>query len=254
MRINTKILFLIIAVLILAAVTSKSAPTGFDPNIPDTVYIDSIVTSIYFLSSVPIYFYNDEGLGGLEITITHNSPDIVIDSFSFVNGRVENYSLKGSAGLSSNTLTIYCFPLSEGLIPAGTGLLGDIYFSPLPGLVPQIDMLDTVTFSINNQEYATAFSDSLSNIFSPVFVEGYLDIIPGCCIGQRGNIDNSPDNILDIADLVYLVDYMFNGGPSPACNEEANVDGSPDEIVDIADMVYLVDYMFGTGPAPAMCP
>jgi hypothetical protein len=73
-----------------------------------------------------------------------------------------------------------------------------------------------------------------------------------CCIGIRGNIDNSPDQQISITDLVFLVDYMFQGGPAPACPEETDVDGSGG--LDIADMVYLVTFMFQGGPSPAACP
>ncbi|MCK4462592.1 MAG: SBBP repeat-containing protein, partial [candidate division Zixibacteria bacterium] len=82
----------------------------------------------------------------------------------------------------------------------------------------------------------------------------------GCCIGIRGNINYDPGDVIDISDLVYLVDYMFNGGPQPVCWEEANVDGSGDgppdgpEDIDIADLVHLVDYMFNQGPPPVPCP
>ena len=55
----------------------------------------------------------------------------------------------------------------------------------------------------------------------------------------------------DIADLVYLVDYMFNGGPEPPVLDATNVDGLGE--IDIADLVYLVDYMFNSGPEPT-CP
>ncbi|MFH1688321.1 MAG: M6 family metalloprotease domain-containing protein [bacterium] len=52
----------------------------------------------------------------------------------------------------------------------------------------------------------------------------------------------------DIADLVYLVNYMFNGGPTPPNLNAVDVNGDgmgPD----IADLVYLVNYMFNGGPA-----
>jgi len=83
----------------------------------------------------------------------------------------------------------------------------------------------------------------------------------GCCVGIRGNVDSDPVNAIDISDLVYLVDYMFTGGPAPACPEEANIDGSccanpPGESlsdIDISDLVYLVDYMFNGGPPPPAC-
>lgn len=83
---------------------------------------------------------------------------------------------------------------------------------------------------------------------------------PSCCVGDRGNVDGDPEDLIDISDLVYLVDYMFTGGAPPPCWEEANVDGSGDgppdgsEDIDISDLVYLVDYMFNGGPAPVACP
>jgi hypothetical protein len=76
----------------------------------------------------------------------------------------------------------------------------------------------------------------------------------GCCIGIRGNIDDDPGQSIDISDLVYLVDFMFNSGPEPNCFEEGDVDGSGGSTIDIADLVYLVDYMFNGGPAPVSCP
>lgn len=52
----------------------------------------------------------------------------------------------------------------------------------------------------------------------------------------------------DIEDLVYLVNYMFSGGPVPP--ELAAVDVNGNGIgPDIEDLVYLVAFMFGGGPA-----
>lgn len=72
-----------------------------------------------------------------------------------------------------------------------------------------------------------------------------------CCIGIRGNIDNDPDQIIDIEDLVYMVDFQFRGGPFPECVDEANVDAMG--MVDISDLVYLVDYQFRGGNEPVSC-
>ncbi|MFH1688402.1 MAG: M14 family zinc carboxypeptidase [bacterium] len=51
----------------------------------------------------------------------------------------------------------------------------------------------------------------------------------------------------DIVDLVYLVAYMFGGGPQPPVMSAADVDGISGG-PDIADLVYLVNYMFSQGP------
>jgi len=67
-----------------------------------------------------------------------------------------------------------------------------------------------------------------------------------------GDIDN--DGVgPDIADLVYLVTYMFQEGPAPPVPAACDVDGNGTIEPDIADLVYLVTYMFQEGPA-LQCP
>jgi len=80
-----------------------------------------------------------------------------------------------------------------------------------------------------------------------------IQVETGCCV-IRGDIDRSGIPPVDIADLVYLVDFMFNAGPVPFCFDEGDVDASGVEPIDIADLVYLVDYMFNSGPIPPVCP
>ena len=84
---------------------------------------------------------------------------------------------------------------------------------------------------------------------------GVGDACEDCCMDpMRGNIDFDPSDEISIADLVYLVNFFFNGGPPPPCPEEANVDGDAEGNMDIADLVHLVQYMFSGGPSPADCP
>lgn len=82
------------------------------------------------------------------------------------------------------------------------------------------------------------------------FTSGRLTYDPSCCQGITGNVDGVGE--VNVADLSYLVDYLFHSGASPPCLEEANVDGVGD--VNVADLAYLVDYLFFDGPAPAACP
>jgi PKD repeat protein len=60
--------------------------------------------------------------------------------------------------------------------------------------------------------------------------------------------DANGDGSIDLADAVYLVNYLFIGGPAPDPLDagDANCDGE----VDIADAVYLVNYLFIGGPPP----
>ena len=49
------------------------------------------------------------------------------------------------------------------------------------------------------------------------------DAAAGCCI-HRGDVDYSGGpNPIDISDIVYLVNYIFMGGPEPPCPEQADV-------------------------------
>ena len=74
-----------------------------------------------------------------------------------------------------------------------------------------------------------------------------------CCTGITGDIDGDGSYDPTISDLVYLVDYMFTGGPEPWCWKESNVDGLSQDRPDISDLVYLVTYMFSGGPALPSC-
>jgi bacillolysin len=63
--------------------------------------------------------------------------------------------------------------------------------------------------------------------------------------------DANGDEDINIGDAVYLIAYIFHGGPAPDPLDagDANCDGTPN----IADAVYLVNYIFNSGPAPC-CP
>lgn len=60
--------------------------------------------------------------------------------------------------------------------------------------------------------------------------------------------DTDGNGIVNISDAVYLISYIFGGGPAP----EPLLSGDADcnEIVNISDAVYLIAYIFGGGPAP----
>lgn len=74
----------------------------------------------------------------------------------------------------------------------------------------------------------------------------------GCCIGIRGNVDGDPGNAINVADVTYLVYYLFRHGPEPPCSEEGDVDGN--SAINVADVTYIVYYLFRSGPAPSVCP
>jgi hypothetical protein len=66
-----------------------------------------------------------------------------------------------------------------------------------------------------------------------------------------GDADGSGE--VDIDDAVYLISYIFSGGPPPDPPEAGDADCSGDS--DIDDVVYIIQYIFAGGPAPCdACP
>jgi hypothetical protein len=59
------------------------------------------------------------------------------------------------------------------------------------------------------------------------------------------------DGIVNVADMVYLMNYCFLNGPPPPDPDSAETDGY--EFLNIRDAVYLRNYLFSGGPLPT-CP
>ncbi|MFH0931448.1 MAG: dockerin type I repeat-containing protein [Candidatus Zixiibacteriota bacterium] len=66
---------------------------------------------------------------------------------------------------------------------------------------------------------------------------------------KRG--DANGDRIVTVADVIYLINYLFKGGPEPQPVQagDANCDGK----VNVSDVVYLINYLFKGGPPPPVC-
>jgi hypothetical protein len=60
--------------------------------------------------------------------------------------------------------------------------------------------------------------------------------------------DVNDDGQMNIADLVYMIDWLYMGGPAPPDPSAAEVDLC--NSTDIADIGYLVNYIYRDGPAP----
>ncbi len=60
---------------------------------------------------------------------------------------------------------------------------------------------------------------------------------------------NASNGTPNLSDIIYLVNYVFKGGPapSPTCRGDANGSGGS---ANLSDIIYLVNYVFKGGPAP----
>jgi hypothetical protein len=62
--------------------------------------------------------------------------------------------------------------------------------------------------------------------------------------------DATGDKVVDVGDVVFLINYLFKGGPVP--NPKAAADVNHDCNVDVGDVVYLINYLFKSGLAPLL--
>ncbi|MEZ5359076.1 MAG: dockerin type I repeat-containing protein [Candidatus Zixiibacteriota bacterium] len=69
------------------------------------------------------------------------------------------------------------------------------------------------------------------------------------CSGVAGDVNN--DGFISVADLIYLYNYIYRGGPPPPCLDQADANG--DCFISMADYLYLYNYIFYGGPAPKFC-
>ena len=56
------------------------------------------------------------------------------------------------------------------------------------------------------------------------------------------------DGVVNLGDVIYLINYLYRGGPGPL--PEWTGDVTSDGVTNIGDVVYLVNYLFRGGPPP----
>jgi hypothetical protein len=64
----------------------------------------------------------------------------------------------------------------------------------------------------------------------------------------RGDADK--DDKVSVSDVVYLINYLFKGGPAPIPAPIVG-DANCDSKVSVSDVVYLINYLFKGGPPPS---
>lgn len=152
-----------------------------DPGIRDTLRIASVSCLPGRSCEVPVYFYNDENLMGLEIVLDYEPAYLTIDSFSIAGGRLEGYSdpLADFFNYKDNLLS-YAFTVSfegDDVIPPGNGLLGTMYFTANSINGGVSFPIDTATWQMQLGSRSTVFGTMDNIAISPEFVEGIVTVL-----------------------------------------------------------------------------
>ena len=97
--------------------------------------------------------------------------------------------------------------------------------------------------SMYNPVSDTTWDDSL-------YGYGRINAFRGMLAVSRGEVNH--DHVISVADITYLVAYLFQGGPMPV-PVKAIGDANCDGLVNVLDTVYLVNFLFKQGPKPGLC-
>jgi len=194
---------------------------------------DSAAVEIFIKNTIPL----DTFMLSFVYTADSGTADLDYRGFSVEGTRSEVFDtviLRAQAP-TTDKVSLEFFPyrttVSEPL-PPGDGSVVKLWFTATgSGTV----VFDTVTlvgykYSVTNQ---------------------YVDYLPEFVpfrvwVAQRG--DANDDGTLSVADAVFLVEYVFKGGPSPVTMYQGDVDASGQ--INVADPVYMINYIFKGGPPP----
>jgi len=113
------------------------------------------------------------------------------------------------------------------------------------------DTLWTFVFGTSEQEYA---QDVYASADEQYYTAGWVMVPTEVYLAKVGYLpsyicgDANVSGAVDIDDVVYLIAYIFSGGPEPVPYESGDTNCSGG--VDIDDVVYLISYIFSGGFAP----
>jgi hypothetical protein len=167
--------------------------------------------------------------------------DISLDSISVFLTRGSAFE---SVQIISSSSSTYRFTLrmiannggGSPPLPPGNGLLFRAYFKyDVPPPIPGLNVFDTTRYSSYVFDCASSFGS-----YTPVILSGEVSLP-----GMRGDADGN--DVIDVSDVVFLIAYIFAGGPAPT---QYNGDANDDGIIDVTDAVYLIDFIFNGGPPP----
>ena len=79
------------------------------------------------------------------------------------------------------------------------------------------------------------------------------DTVVPCCDGPTGNVNNDPQNDVNLTDLTVLVNNLFVTFIPVACPAEANTTGDPNCDLNLTDLTVLVNFLFVTFEPVANC-
>jgi len=230
---------LVLAVTLLCA----SSVNAQDMGIPDSAYFLEPEITILDCQptvqiSLPVYLFSDGWCNTLDCRFGWEG-NVICDTV-LLDESMDSENLEVVGIVIDNDqhwVRIYLADYSPG-VPVGAGVLFQILFHS--GLA---ESLHTFTLEPPGFRLSNAFLESWGPPYGPLdstfVISDTLALTPG---------DADCSGIANVSDCVYLIQYIFAGGPAPYDFNAA--DANQDCIANVTDAVYLIQYIFASGPDP----
>jgi hypothetical protein len=213
---------------------------GWQENSSDELRLVSSSTHPGEVVSVPMWLSNSANAWGTTFKLVFDGSALSVEGMEIAQTRIEEWE-KVHPVINPGELFFFAFdnwPLGDEdnrSIGPGEGILVMVDFRVDESATPGTYL--PITFETKEDwGHYNAYTDTTGTLFvQPPTVSGWIftDVISG---------DANSDGIVDVADLVYLVNYLYRGDvpPSPVSLGDFNQDGE----VNLADIVALVNYLF----------
>lgn len=195
---------------------------------------------------IPIYAVNNIPLTHLDITLEFPGDIDVSDAtFNTEGCRTDYFEIQSlrHIHLSGRRMAVRLQSSVSGTsppLPAGEGPIVNFVLTISSGAsYPQ--SADLILDGYDS--YQPLFSGPLAE-YRPLLQAGALSLCP-----PRGDLDAS--GAISIADITFMIAYLFRGGPAPSPLEASDV--NCDGATKVSDLTYLIEYLFRSGPDPCSC-
>jgi hypothetical protein len=153
----------------------------------------------------------------------------------FINGKTA-----ADVDLSTMQINGPVVPSGSSIEPAVPGFTGDV----LALTVVTSSFLNTFGTVLGTAEKTYTVSWTYSGESESNLIEGTVVLHNETTLAGDANGDGT----INIGDAVFIVNYVFRGGPAPDPIEAG--DANCDAKINVGDAVYLVSYIFRGGPPP----
>jgi hypothetical protein len=222
-------------------IPGKAGRGGWQENVSDEFRLVSSSAHPSEVVSVPIWLSNYTNAWGTTFKLVYDGNLLSVEGVDSSQTRIEDWE-GANPVIDPGELFFFAFsawspsePVGYPTIGPGEGVLIKVNFRVDESAPAGIAL--PITFETNvDWGHYNAYTDNTGlNFVQPSNVSGwiYTDVIIG---------DANSDGIMDAADLVYLINYLFRRSwpPSPLNLGDFNQDGK----IDAADVVALLNYLF----------